>query len=100
MKEVFKNLKFVWNYAQNQKGKLIILTIINIIQIIISVIFPILSARVVVSLTTNEYFRILLIAIIILILDSIYNCLSYFVRIITIHIYTSIHYFLNKNIVV
>ena len=90
MKELFKNLKFVWNYAQNQKGKLIILTIINIIQIIISVIFPILSARVVVSLTTNEYFRILLIAIIILILDSIYSCLSYFVRIITINIHRNV----------
>lgn len=90
MKELFKNLKFVWNYAQNQKGKLIILTIINIIQIIISVIFPILSARVVVSLTTNEYFRILLIAIIILILDSIYSYLSYFVRIITINIHRNV----------
>ena len=90
MKEVFKNLKFVWNYAQNQKGKLIILTIINIIQIIINVIFPILSARIVVSLTTNEYFRILLIAIIILILDSIYSYLSYFVRIITINIHRNI----------
>ena len=90
MKELFKNLKFVWNYTKNEKGKLIILTIINIIQIIISVIFPILSARVVVSLTTNEYFRILLIAIIILILDSIYNCLSYFVRIITIKIHREV----------
>ena len=90
MKELFKNLKFVWNYTKNEKGKLIILTIINIIQIIISVIFPILSARVVVSLTTNEYFRILLIAIIILILDSIYNCLSYFVRIITINIHRNV----------
>ena len=90
MKELFKNLKFVWNYTKNEKGKLIILTIINIIQIIISVIFPILSARVVVSLTTNEYFRILLIAIIILILDSIYSCLSYFVRIITINIHRNV----------
>ena len=90
MKELFKNLIFVWNYTKNEKGKLIILTIINIIQIIISVIFPILSARVVVSLTTNEYFRILLIAIIILILDSIYNCLSYFVRIITIKIHREV----------
>ena len=90
MKEVFKNLKFVWNYAQNQKGKLIILTIINFIQIIFSVIFPILSARIVVSLTTNEYFRILLIAIIILILDSIYTCLSYLIRIITIKIHREV----------
>ena len=98
MKELFKNLKFVWNYAENQKGKLIILIIIGIVQIIINVIFPILSARIVVSLTTNEYFRILLIAIIILILDSVYNCLNYLVRIITMNVHRNVLFELEVNL--
>ncbi len=44
LKELWKNLKFVWKYAESQKWKLIGLFIVTFFNIIISVVAPIVSA--------------------------------------------------------
>lgn len=90
MKELLKNLKFAWKYAKDQKKKLWLLIIINIVQIVISIVAPILSAKVVISLTSNEYMEILLISVLMFMLDTINRIISYFSRIITIKIYRNI----------
>ena len=51
--EFFKNLKFAWNYAKNQKKNLIWFIIVNILIIVISVVVPILSAKIIVYLTDS-----------------------------------------------
>ena len=69
MKNLFKNLKFSWQYVKNDKKYLFIITIVNIIDIILNVITPILSAKIIIELTTNNFKRMILIAIMIFIVN-------------------------------
>ena len=78
--EFFKNLKFAWNYAKDQKKNLIWFIIVNILIIAISVVVPILSAKIIVYLTDNEFHQLLLIAIIILLVEWFRNICNYFKR--------------------
>lgn len=78
--EFFKNLKFAWNYAKDQKKNLIWFIIVNILIIIISVVVPILSAKIIVYLTDNEFHQLLLIAFVILLIEWFRNICNYFKR--------------------
>lgn len=77
VKELFNNLKFAWSYAKGQKKYLILLNITNIFSIAFSIIAPILSAKIIVSLTSNEYTQIILIALAIFAVDSIDDIFRY-----------------------
>lgn len=79
MKELFKNLKFAWKYVQGQKGKIILLAIVGIFLAVIGVVLPILSARLIVHLTSNELLQLLSIAFVVFaveILKNIMKCFS------------------------
>lgn len=89
MKEFIKNLKFAWKYANNEKSKIVIVIISNIIRIILSVIAPILSAKIIISLTSNNYTQILFIATVILLIDVINNLMYYFSRTTALKVYRS-----------
>ena len=78
--EFFKNLKFAWNYAKDQKKNLIWFIIVNILIIAISVVVPILSAKIIVYLTDNEFHQLLLIAFVILLIEWFRNVCNYFKR--------------------
>ena len=78
--ELIRNLKFAWRYAKGQKLNLIIFVICNILKIIVSVISPIFSARVIIELTSNNYMQIIFIAIIITIVDGLYSLFDYIGR--------------------
>ena len=102
MKELFKNLKFAWKFAKYQKLKIIKFILLNILRIIISVIIPILSAKIIISLTNNNFEQIILIAIVIFIVENIRNIMHYLTRYYTQIIYretfTKIEIELGKNI--
>lgn len=51
MKETIKNLKFGWKYAKYEKTKIIKFILCNVVGVIISVIIPILSSHIIISLT-------------------------------------------------
>ena len=87
MKQFIKNLKFTWNYAKSSKKEIIIFTLSHIIQIILNVIAPLLGAKIVLELTTNNYTRILIIALILFITDYLYDITMYFTRILGSKIY-------------
>jgi len=87
MKQFIKNLKFTWNYAKSSKKEIIIFTLSHIIQIILNVIAPLLSAKIVLELTTNNYTRILIIALILFITDYLYDITMYITRILGSKIY-------------
>lgn len=78
--EFLKNLKFTWKFARKQKKNLIAYTIFSIISIVISVFVPILSAKIIVSLTNNEFKQLILIAILIFIVENIRNLVHCFQR--------------------
>ena len=87
MKQFIKNLKFTWNYAKSSKKEIIIFTLSHIIQIILNVIAPLLGAKIVLELTTNNYTRILIIALILFITDYLYDITMYITRILGSKIY-------------
>lgn len=74
------NLKFAWKYSKDQKFKLIKYIICNIISIIISVIVPIFSAKIIIALTDNNFYQLILIAIVIFAVENLRNFIHYFAR--------------------
>lgn len=80
MKELWSNLKIAWIYAKDQKKRLILYVLSNIVTIIISVVVPILSARVIVDLTSNQFHQVLLISLVILFVELSRNIVHYFTR--------------------
>ncbi|MGM9875797.1 MAG: ABC transporter ATP-binding protein [Bacilli bacterium] len=80
MKDFLGNLKFAWKYAKNNKKNLIWYIIVNILIIIISVIVPVLSAKIIIYLTDNEFYQLLLIALIIMLVEWFRNFMHYFRR--------------------
>lgn len=102
MKNLLNNLKFSWNYVKGSKKSIILFLISNLFQIGFSIIAPILSAKIVISLTTNEYMRIINIAVIIFLVEYISDLFGYFIHIMGSKIYretmTEIEYDLGRNI--
>ncbi len=79
MGKLMKNLKFAWKYVKGQKGKIILLAIVGIFLAVIGVVLPILSARLIVHLTSNELLQLLYIAFVVFaveILKNIMKCFS------------------------
>ena len=54
MREFFKNIKFVWKYAKSEKKRIIIYFLLSIVGVISSIIYPFISARIIVNLTSNQ----------------------------------------------
>lgn len=86
MLELVKNLKFAWRYVKGQKTKLILFAITNVIMAVIGVILPVLSAMMVVNLTSNELSQLIYISIVIFIIEMIQNIIKfsndYFIQVI------------------
>ncbi len=80
MKEFFQHLKFVWKYVKNLKPNLIRYVGCNIVAIVISILVPILSAKIIIHLTSNAWEQLILIAIAIYIIENLRNIVSYFAR--------------------
>ncbi len=102
MKELWNNLKYAWKYAKDQKGKLILYILSNIIAVTISIIVPILSAKIIISLTSSQLNQVLLFSLVILIIELISNLISYlskyFSEVIYRETYTKIQNKLGKEI--
>lgn len=80
MKELINNLKFSWKYAKNQKFRLVLYILCNIITIGISIIVPIFSAKIIVNLTNSEFKQLLFISIILLLVELTRNFMYFFTR--------------------
>ena len=80
MKEFKKNLKRVWVFIKPLKVRFVFNIIISIMMIIMSIVFPILSAQIIVNLTNSEFIQLIAISLIICILNFIDDLLYYFQR--------------------
>ena len=78
MKDLRKNLKFAWQYAKDVKNKIIMFIVFDFIQIIISIILPIISAKMIVKLTSNELKQVLYLAIILFLIQAGRNIIDFF----------------------
>ena len=80
MKDLCNNLKFAWVYAKDQKKKLIYYILSNIVVIIVSIIVPIISSQIIVDLTNNEFYQVLSLSLIILMVELFRNLSNYLTR--------------------
>ncbi len=85
--KLITNLKYAYKYAKDQLLGLIIYLICNIFIIIISVVLPILSAKVIVDLTANKLYQVVLVTLILFLVESCRNFISYLTRNISSKIY-------------
>ena len=80
MNEFFKNLKFTWKYTKNSKSLLIKYLICDLFSVIIRLIIPILSAKIIIYLTDNKLYQLINISVIVLLCEISYNLLYRFSR--------------------
>lgn len=80
MKEFIKNIKFVWQYARDQKSKLVKYILCNLIAVIISVVVPIISAKIIVYLTDSMFYQLLFMTVVLCFLELLRNIVNYFSR--------------------
>ena len=99
MKKTINNLKFLWNYSNNSKRFFILVILLNIIKIIISILVPLYSAKLVLNLSNNELHRLLLIAFILLILNSINSILNFIILKLNIKFSSNIYLNIEKDII-
>ena len=78
MKDLRKNLKFAWQYANNVKSKIIMFIVFDFAQIIISIILPIISAKMIVKLTSNELEQVLYLAITLFLIQTTRNIIDFY----------------------
>lgn len=80
MKELFPNLKLLWKYSKDQKSKIILYAISHVISIFIGIVLPILSAKIIIELTSNNFQQLILIAIAIYLIENLHNIMNYIQR--------------------
>ena len=80
MKEFLNNLRFSWKYARRYKKELIGYTLLSILSIFVSIVLPILSARIIVSLTSSDFKQVLFISCVLLVINLLQYVITYFIR--------------------
>ncbi len=75
--QFLKSLKFTWKYVKEQKKNFIWYIILGIMSIIISVMVPMLSAKIIIDLTNNMFEQLIFMAILIFIIENIRNLVHY-----------------------
>ena len=93
MLEFLSNLKFAWRYAKGQKCRILLFALSSLIISIIGAIIPLLSARIIVELTSNELKQLIYISIVLLVVQLFRNVIqylnNYFVQVIYREIFTN-----------
>jgi len=80
MKEFWNNLKFAWKYTKEQKRELLKYIFMNILSMIISLVVPIISAKLIIWLTENKLIQLVFMAILLFIVENLRNLVHYFSR--------------------
>ena len=73
-----KNVKMTWNYVKKEKKSVAVYILMQIFAIIISVVIPVLSAKMIVELTNNALDQIIFIGLIIFLIENMRNINRYF----------------------
>ncbi len=102
MKEFLKNIKFVWKYSKGERKRIILYIGLSVVYIFASLIYPILSAQMLVKITENLLVQFISMGLIILSIDLLCDTISYFRSMmyekIFRNIYINIQYDLGKEI--
>lgn len=98
MKEFVKNIKYFWKYAKSQKRKIIIYFLLSIANIVGSIIFPFITAKILVNLTSNQIDQFIIMGLILLIFHLFNDTLQYFKSKLYEKIFRGIYIHLQSNL--
>ena len=73
MEELKRNLKFVWKFSKSEKKRIICIVLFLMSDVVLNLISPLVSARIIVELTSNKLKQFIFMGIVILILSLISN---------------------------
>lgn len=77
---LFSNLKFSYKYIKKDNWKLLLFFLLNMISVVISVVGPILSARIIIYLTSSSFKQIIYVALAILLVRVFSIFVNHFSR--------------------
>ncbi len=80
MKEFKDNLKKTWTYTRGQKKEILLYFLAHLIDIVIGIVLPIISAKIIVYLTDNNYYQIALMAMVLFFIESTRSILNFVER--------------------
>ena len=102
MKEYLQNIKQLWRFLKDQKVRMILVVIINIMFTIVSIVMPILGAKQILALTNNQLHQLVVVACIVFAIEILRTIINYFDSILMRKIYretfTNIQIALGKEI--
>ncbi len=78
MKEFLRNIKFVWQYSKSEKSRIMIYCFLSLFSVFGSIVYPIISAKIIVDLTDNNIEQFIYMGIVFLVVSIIDNTISYF----------------------
>lgn len=78
MKEFLKNLKFIWKYSKSEKKRIILYFIFSVFNIVTSIIYPFISAKIIANLTDNNIEQFIYMGAVLLSAYLIDNTIMYF----------------------
>ena len=87
MKEFIQSLKFTWNYAKGEKRRIIFFGITCLINAILSILIPIIDAKIIIELTANHFEQLIFMAICLAINEVLYDLFYVLSRRISVLIY-------------
>ena len=73
----WRNVKKTWTFIKTSKGGLIGYTIISVVEAIISVILPLMSAKIILGITNELIEQLLLTAAVLLVINVLYAAIQY-----------------------
>ena len=78
VKEFFKNIKYVWMYAKNERKRIIIYFCLSVFGVVASIVFPFISAKIIVGLTDNNLKQFIYMSFIYVFVRLIGDTVQYF----------------------
>ena len=78
MRELWKNLKYVWRYSKDQKSRIIAYILLSLFGIVSSIIYPFILAKLIVDLTANQIDQFIFMGIVLLSAYLIGDTIRYF----------------------
>lgn len=77
-KQVKLNLKRTWNYIKLAKGNLVYYAAVSIIEAIISILLPIVSAKIILNMTDGLFSQLILTGLAVMLLQCVIRLISFF----------------------
>lgn len=80
MKNFIQNVKVIYKFTKNGKSKLIKIVIFNLLLLGVSLLVPMVSAKIIVELTNNKLYQLLMMAVCLFLIENTRNFGNFFYK--------------------